>query len=111
MARQVGESFFDVDDGAHEMHGNGVVASCADDVVPELPTFFFGPGIRALIDGDDELGGFFEKIKESGFSSFHCLWSLPYGALLASLNMRRAFHASRLTPHAPSGWRRRQIVY
>jgi hypothetical protein len=49
------QALLNVDDGADEVRGDGVVAAGAQDVVPKLATLTLGPGIGALINRDDEL--------------------------------------------------------
>jgi hypothetical protein len=47
------QTLLDVDDRPDEVSGDGVVAPGAQDVVPELATLTFGPGIGALVDWDN----------------------------------------------------------
>ena len=42
----LGQSLFDVDDRADEMHRDAVVSAGMNDVVPKLPAFFVSPRIR-----------------------------------------------------------------
>ena len=71
LVRHLGQPLFDVDDGADEVHGDGVVAAGAYDVVPQLPAFLLGPRVGALVDGDDELGHLLEEVEQLGFGGFH----------------------------------------
>ena len=53
------------------MDGNLVVTATSYDIAPQLAAFLFGPGIGSLVNGNDKLVRYLEKIKEFGFGSFH----------------------------------------
>ena len=55
LVRDLRQPLLDVDDGADEVHGDGVARPGAQDVVPQLAALLVGPRVGALVDRDDEL--------------------------------------------------------
>ena len=60
-----------IDNRADEVHRDAVATTTAHDIVPQLPAFSLPPAIGALVNGDDELRGFFQEVKQLGFGGFH----------------------------------------
>lgn len=109
-----------VDDRTHKMDGDRVVAAGSDDVIPELLALFGGPGIRALVDGDDKLRGLLEEIEEAGFTGFHLELSAEGAgteeghdgeALYHSLTRRNVSLVAKAIPGRPNISRRNEIMY
>lgn len=64
----LGQSLFDVDYRADEMHRDAVVSAGMNDVVPKLLAFFFSPRIGALVDRNDEQDVHAAELREVLFS-------------------------------------------
>src|SRR5207249_2620061 len=90
-----------VNDGANEMRRHTVVATCADDVVPQLPTFLLSPRVGSLVNRYHELGGLLEKGEQLGFGGFHTLttrYPRQCGAREARKTQKAQSRAKRSAP-------------